>query len=419
MKWKTNLTAALVLGGVVVAGSGLAWWKIREIRIASRQPPHPEMPQAVSVSNARQVSWSPTAKLSGTVIALQSVVLRNEVAGTIREVRFDSGSLVEAGEVLVTLDTTTEQADQAVAQAAHRVAEAGIRTAEADLSWARSNYDRMIQASEARVAAVADLDRSRSELMGAQARLERAMAQLEQAQANILQVSTLIDKKTIRAPFKAWVGLRSVHPGQYLPEGANIVALQSDSPRIFLDFAVPQEQAFRVVPGLTVMAKAPVLGESPVAITVVALDAVADATTRTIRVRSVVDNPGRVLRPGMSVEIAAPVGDAVEVLTIPTTAVRRASYGDHVFLVVPGEQADSLVARQRFVRLGASLGNDVVVLEGITPGDLVATAGSFKLRDGALVMPAEDVPFASGTPAAADPAPASAKAPPSAADRGS
>lgn len=414
MKWKTILTAALVLGGVVVAGGGLAWWKYREIRLASMQPPPPEMPLAVSVASAARVSWKPTAKLSGTVIALQSVVLRNEVAGTIRDVGFDSGSLVETGTVLVTLDAATEEADLAVAEAARRVAEAGIRTAEADLSWAKSNYDRMSQASEARVAAVADLDRARSELLAAQARLERARAELEKAHASVLQVSTLINKKTIRAPFKAWVGLRGVHPGQYLPEGASIVSLQSDSGQIYLDFAVPQEHAFRVAPGLTVMAEAPVLGNSPVPITVVALDAVADATTRTIRVRSVVDNPGRILRPGMSIEIAAPVGDPTEVLTIPRTAVRRASYGDHVFLVVPGTHPDTLVATQRFVRLGPSMGGDVVVLEGIAPGDLVATAGSFKLREGALVMPAGDVPPATGASA-----PATANAPPPAADRGS
>ncbi|GMV26556.1 MAG: MexH family multidrug efflux RND transporter periplasmic adaptor subunit [Phycisphaerae bacterium] len=398
MKKQTIVAAVLVLGGVFAVGGSLAWWKYREIEKARNQPPMPEPPESVQVVEAQTVTWQPTARLSGTVVALQSVVLKNEVAGTVREVRFESGQRVKQGDILVTLDDSTEQADLAAAEATRRVAEASIVAAKADLAWSEANYNRMLQASEARVAPIADVDRARSELEGNRGRLARAEADLEQAQAQVLQVKTLIDKKTIRAPFDALVGLRNIHPGQYLAEGSEIAGLQAVSDRIYLDFALPQDQAFRVKPGDVVMANADVLGPDPVRIEVVALDAVANATTRNIRVRSIVENTGQILRPGMFVDVSVPVGTSGEFVAVPITAVRRASYGDHLFIVMPGEKPGELRARQRFVRLGPSLGQQVIVAEGIKPGERVAAEGSFKLRENSLVMPAGAAPTTATAP---------------------
>ncbi|MCG3124865.1 MAG: Multidrug resistance protein MdtA [Phycisphaerales bacterium] len=406
MKKQTIVAAVLVLGGVFAVGGSLAWWKYREIEKARNQPPMPEPPESVQVVEAQTVTWQPTARLSGTVVALQSVVLKNEVAGTVREVRFESGQRVKQGDILVTLDDSTEQADLAAAEATRRVAEASIVAAKADLAWSEANYNRMLQASEARVAPIADVDRARSELEGNRGRLARAEAELEQAQAQVLQVKTLIDKKTIRAPFDALVGLRNIHPGQYLAEGSEIAGLQAVSDRIYLDFALPQDQAFRVKPGDVVMANADVLGPDPVRIEVVALDAVANATTRNIRVRSIVENTGQILRPGMFVDVSVPVGTSGEFVAVPITAVRRASYGDHLFIVMPGEKSGELRARQRFVRLGPSLGQQVIVAEGIKPGERVAAEGSFKLRENSLIMPAGAAPTTATAPpgATGDPA---------------
>ncbi|MCK6478014.1 MAG: efflux RND transporter periplasmic adaptor subunit [Phycisphaerales bacterium] len=398
MKKQTIVAAVLVLGGVFAVGGSLAWWKYREIEKARNQPPMPEPPESVQVVEAQTVTWQPTARLSGTVVALQSVVLKNEVAGTVREVRFESGQRVKQGDILVTLDDSTEQADLAAAEATRRVAEASIVAAKADLAWSEANYNRMLQASEARVAPIADVDRARSELEGNRGRLARAEAELEQAQAQVLQVKTLIDKKTIRAPFDALVGLRNIHPGQYLAEGSEIAGLQAVSDRIYLDFALPQDQAFRVKPGDVVMANADVLGPNQVRIEVVALDAVANATTRNIRVRSIVENTGQILRPGMFVDVSVPVGTSGEFVAVPITAVRRASYGDHLFIVLPGEKPGELRARQRFVRLGPSLGQQVIVAEGIKPGERVAAEGSFKLRENSLVMPAGAAPTTATAP---------------------
>lgn len=404
MKIKTFFTAVLVLGGLLAVGGGLAWWKYDSIRKAAARPPMPEFPETVEVVEATNITWRPTAQLSGTVIALQSVVVSNEVAGTVKEVLFDSGATVEAGQVLLTLDTTTEDADLAAAQASQRVATAAVRTAEAELSWSQANFNRMSQASVAKVVPVADLDKSRADLDGSLARLDKAKAEVEQAAAHEAQVRTLIAKKTLRAPFKGLLGLRSIHPGQYVKEGTEIVGLQSLSERIYLDFALPQDQAFRVKPGDVVMASCPSLGTEPIRIDVVALDAVADSTTRNVRVRSIVDNVGQKLRPGMFVDVSVPVGDASEYVAIPVTAIRRASYGDHVFVVAAGEKPQEFRAHQRFIKLGSAIGDRVIVAEGLKAGERLASAGSFKLHENSLIIPAGAGATAGGPPGSPSPA---------------
>lgn len=392
MKSRAIVAGVVVLGGLLAIGAGLTYWKYRAIKAAGNQPSFEPM-DTVQVVEARTVKWQPTASLSGTVIALQSVTLSNEVAGTIKEVKFESGSVVEAGQVLVTLDDSTEQADLKAAEASVRVSGGQIHVIEANIRLAEANVKRMTEATEARAMSAADLDQSKATLDAARANLERTQAEVDQAKARVDQTKSQIAKKTLRAPFKATTGLRNIHPGQYLAEGASIVGLQSIADQIYLDFALPQEQAGRARKGLVVMAEAPMLGKEPLRIEVVALDAVADPSTRNVRIRAVVPNKEGKLRPGMFIDIQVPVEEPRDFIVVPTTAIRRASFGDHVFMIVPDEKdKQKMRARQRLVKLGPSIGSDVTVLEGLKEGEQLAAVGSFKLHEGGLVMKGEASP---------------------------
>lgn len=378
----------LIVGLVGVAGS-LTLWKYRSIHNAAAATPAFEPFETVQVVQAKLTPWRQTAELSGTVVAKQSVTIRNELAGTVKEVLFDSGKIVDEGQVILTMDTTTEQADLRALEATVEVMDADISAAEATKRLAEANLRRLSQAIEVRAGAVSEteMDQARSTLDAASAKLESSRAQREQARAHVDQMKATIAKKTIRAPFRAVAGLRNVHQGQYLAEGTSIVGLQSVSDDIYLDFALPQEQAYRAKPGMVVMADAPMLGTQPLRIEVVALDAVADPTTRNVRVRAVVPNKEQRLVPGMFVDITVPVGEEQDYITVPSTAVRRASFGDHVFLVTPDQKDPSkLRAHQQFVKIGPMVGDDIIVLDGLKAGDEVAANGSFKLREGVLVM---------------------------------
>jgi membrane fusion protein (multidrug efflux system) len=344
-----------------------------------------EPSEAVEIIEARRATWLQTADLVGTVVATRSVMVSNELAGVVTSVGFDSGSVLEAGQVVLTQDDTTDKADLDAARASVRVAEANQQHAESRIRLADRELERLTSAAAGSAATQRELDRARSELEVAQADKARWAAEIDQARALVAQVETRLAKRTIRAPFRARAGMRTVHEGQYLIEGAEVVALQELSETIYLDFAIPQEYAPRVTPGTAVMATGELLGPDPVRIEVVAADATVNYSTRNLRVRGVVANPRGTLVPGMSVQIRVPVDEPRDVVVVPGPAVRRAAYGSSVFVVAPDEKGE-LRARQRFVTLGRSLGEDVIVEKGLEAGERVAGAGSFKLRDGAKVM---------------------------------
>lgn len=389
MKRSSIIAAAAIFLGIGIIGGGLALYKVKSIQHAAAAGGGFEPAEAVQVVPVSEVSWQPMADLVGTVLSLRSVRVSNELAGVIREVKFDSGAIVEPGQVLVLLDDATDRADLAAAQSAVRVAEANINVVDARLKLAESEVVRMDTAAKANAVAAMEVDRTTSERDRIKADRIRLLAEVDQARAAVDQVQTRLNKKVIKAPFRGRTGIKTVHDGQYLAEGTPIVMLEEVADRIFLDFAVPQEYLVRVKPGMKVMATGALLGPEPVMIEVVAVDATVNNETRNIRVRCVVDNTEQRLRPGMFVQVRVPTEEPRPYVVIPSTAVRRTSFADQVFVVAAGEAPDKLRAKQRFVKLGASVGDDVIVLEGLKPGEQIAATGSFKLRDGALVMKAE------------------------------
>ncbi|CAN5723540.1 efflux RND transporter periplasmic adaptor subunit [soil metagenome] len=421
------------LGAVV---SGLYLIKAAQIRNAP--PPMAMPPQAVEVVKAEQIMWNPTADLVGTVFSLRSVRVSNELAGRVTGVKFESGQIVEPGSTLLTFDDSTDEADLEAARASVRVAEANARVVDTKVALAKTELGRL-ESGGARAVSAMDLDRSRSEVQTQEAEHDRLLAEIDQAKARVAQVESRIAKFTITAPFRARAGIRTIHEGQYLREGTEVVMLEEVADKTFLDFAIPQEYLSRVKIGTVVMGQSAAISDQPIRLEVSAIDATVNNDTRNVRVRATVDNSAGLLRPGMFVQIRVPVSDPQPFTVVPSTAVRRSSYAEQVFLVdnVPpplpewqkemnakaaaaalgapaapahGSAAHGgppmpppMFAHQRFVKLGASIGNKVIILEGLKPGDAVAATGAFKLSDGALVMavtPGGGMPGPSGAPAA-------------------
>lgn len=405
MKKSAVISSILILCTLVAVGAGLAFVKYRSFQSSAGQGGM-EPPMAVQVIQATTAQWVPKSKLVGSVFARRSITLSNEVSGTVKEVLFDSGDIVEQGQVLLKMDTSTEEADLLAAEASVRVAQAQIKVAEAEVTaveasmkFSEAEMRRMKQAVEARAAAEttleraqADFERFKAQVIQAQSNVESAVSQLEQAKARIVQLKTALAKKILLAPFKARVSIRSVHEGQYVGEGTTIADLQGIDDTTYLDFAIPQDQVWRVTPGMQVEARSEVFAGGASLITVQAIDSSVDRSTRNVRVRAVVDNKDGRLKPGTYIDVEVPIGAPESHIKIPLTAVRRASYGDHVFIISPGEKPEELRAKQRFITAGAVVGNEVFVLSGIENGEKIAADGSFKLRDGALVMIGQDPP---------------------------
>jgi membrane fusion protein (multidrug efflux system) len=427
-KHKPIIAGVLLIVVLLVAAGGIYFYKSR--KDAANVKPGMAPMFAVEVVPAEKISWFETARLVGTVVAKRSIIAANEVAGVVKEVSFASGDEVKEGQVLITLDTATEQADlaalnaaKAVAQRAVEVAQADITVAQSNLDLAKSNQQRYTNASNTVSAAEidrvnADLRKANADIERARAAMGRAQAEVDQATARVAQIQTTIDKKTIRAPFFARASMRTVHPGQYLAEGTNIVALTEITDDIYLDFAIPQEYVSRVVPGATVVAQSDVLGPD-LKITVLSMDATVNPNTRNIRVRSTIPDPQHRLKQGMFIDVVVPIERPKDYAAIPTTAVRRAAFGDHVYVIVPGDPAKNMpgmpplnVAKMRMVELGPDIGGKVLIIKGLEAGEEIAAGGSFKLFPDATVIRAQPgQPTGPVNPADPSGAPPAAEAP--------
>ncbi|MFN0011747.1 MAG: efflux RND transporter periplasmic adaptor subunit [Phycisphaerales bacterium] len=389
--------------GVVAGGLTL---RKRAMIAAAAAVPSLEPPMSVEIATVGTAHWQPTTELVGTVIALKSVSVRNEVEGVVKRVGFESASIVEPGQVLVELNDETERAELQTAQAAVRVAEAEVAVAHTRERLAETELARQESAAASKAVSDMQLDRSRAEAEQMRAERQRSVAAVDEARARVVSAEARLEKLVIRAPFRGRVGLRNVHVGQFLTQQMGddsdpIAMLMDVSDVIYVDFAVPQEMVGRAQVGMVVQGMMEGRAE-PVRLEVAAVDATADAATRNVRVRAVVDNRDGLLRQGMFVKVRVPVEVAREYVVVPVEAVRRASYADQVFVVTevagPGEGAEKqLRAQQRFVKLGPVAGAHIIVIDGVKPGEKIAASGSFKLRDGALVMAAP--------PAAPAPAP--------------
>ena len=351
---RDGIRSVVLVATVLLTGVALAAWKSAAARAANAAAARqPEPIESVNSAVAKEREYRPTTTSVGTVLALESITLRNELAGTVRRVALVPGQVVEAGTVLVALDVSVEQADL------------DAQTAQADLAATTlARLERLLQ-----VQAV-----SQEEVDQARAARDVARAQIERTRA-------VIEKKTIRAPFRARVGLTDVHPGQYLNEGTELTTLQGVDAAANVDFTVSQAVAAGLRPGQTVAVFA---GDDAQATTakIAAVDARVDPTTRNALVRARIS--GHAPAPGASVRVEVPVGPPTAAVAIPVSALRKGPGGDHVFLIVP-DSTGKARAHVQPVRSGPVLDDEVVILSGVTPGQRVATSGSFKLREAVLV----------------------------------
>jgi membrane fusion protein (multidrug efflux system) len=360
MKRRSLIGSVLLLLAVVGVGAGLAAWKNADLR-AEREASaaQPEPMESVTVALATPREHVRTTTSIGTVWALRSVTLKNELAGTVREVALVPGAIVEAGTLLVGLDVSVEEAE--------------LAAQEAQAALAETLLGRMQRAHEKSGASEADVD--------------RAKAERDVAKAQVARTRAIIERKTIRAPFRARVGLSDVHEGQYLNEGTTLTTLQGIDEAVHVDFSVSQDVAAFLHEGVGVEVEASG-SEARFPAKIVALDARVDPSTRNAMVRARLDDPAAALTPGAAVRVRVPVGEARAAITVPVSALRKGPAGDHVF-VIASDGNGKTRAELRMVHSGAMLGDEVVIESGLAAGEQVAASGSFKLREGVLVAIAD------------------------------
>lgn len=340
---------------VLVIGFGLAAWKydaIQEGQAASAKQPEPM--ETVTVAVAKEIEHRQSTTSIGTVLALRSITLKNEIAGTVREVHLTPGQVVEGGTVLVALDVSVEEAE--------------LKAQEAQAALAKTVLDRRKNLNQ--------------EMATTQEEVDRARADLDVARAQITRTKAIIARKTIRAPFRALVGIADVHPGQYLNEGTLLTTLQGIDDAAHVDFTVAQQVAADLRAGELVEVSAGT--SAPVTAKIVALDSRIDPATRNAVVRARIEGTVHMPSPGSSVRVRVPVGTPRKAVAVPVSALRKGPQGDQVFVITQDKDGRARAHVQQ-VESGAMFGDEIVIHAGLTAGEQVAASGSFKLREAALV----------------------------------
>ena len=312
-------------------------------------------PQIVTADTARKATWPNRVRATGTLVAVQGVTVSAELGGKIVEIAFESGKKAKAGDLLVRIDVSAEEAQ--------------LRSAEAAAKLARINLKRNRNLRKNKTVS--------------QSALDSAEANFKQATAQVDNMRAAIAKKTLRAPFSGHMGIRQVNLGQIVDSGAPVVTLQALDP-IYVDFSLPQQRFSVLVPGTGVnVTSDAALGEVFKG-KIIAVNSEVDKVTRSVRVRATLDNKKELLRPGMFANVEVVLPTQQKVLSIPATAVLYAPYGDTVFVIDEVEDKTSgkkqLVLRQQIIRLGKTQGDFVAVTDGLKEGESIVTSGVFKLR---------------------------------------
>lgn len=371
-----------IIVGVLVAAAvagGVAYHASTQARMAAAPPPA----TPVKIARAAVFDIPHVVEVVGTVDSLKDTLIRPQVEGVLTAVNFNEGDLVQAGDLLATIDDRPYRAALAAAQAQLARDRAMLAVAERELSRAqtllRQNVS-SVQTVEQRSAEVEQL---------------RATIALDEANVESAEVNLSFTK--IYSPTTGRASLREVDPGNLVrPADANGIASIVQMDPVSVVFSVPQQ----LLAELKDHARSS--NGSGVAIIdrnsgrriqgrLAAFDNRIGDGTGTARVRAVFDNKDERLAPGAFVSLELQTSVSAQAVVVPKVAVRLGLDGSFVFRIRDG------VAERVAVNVGYNDDDIVVVNEGIQPGDAVVTDGYSRLRPSARAEVVEEAPVENPT----------------------
>jgi len=304
------------------------------------------------------------ASAVGTLRADESVVIRPEIAGRIREFRFEEGQAVKKGALLAALDASEVRAQLASAQAQARLDAQRLERAE---------------------------DLHQKKFISQQA-LDEARSNRARSQASQQEIEARLAKTEIRAPFAGVAGLRQVSQGAYVAAGTDIARLEKID-QLKLDFRLPELYLAKLKSAQPLKVQVDAYPEQTFAGAIYALEPAVDEATRTVLVRARIANSDLKLRPGMFGRVQLQLAVRENAVWVPEQAIVPRGQDAFVFRVANGK------AELVKVQTGSRRVGEVEIRSGVSAGDLVVTEGTQRIGPGSAVNVVGDAP----KPAAAAP----------------
>ena len=309
----------------------------------------------VVVSTLREEIFEDSMEALGTLQANESVVITPNVSDHLIALHFDDGQQVEAGQLLVELTVSEEQA--------LLLESIALRDDQ------RMRYEQ--------------IDELYKKGMSSEGELSNRKALLSAAQARVIRLEAQIADHRIEAPFAGTLGLRRVSEGAFVDPHTVITTLD-DLAVMKLDFTIPETYLAALQVGMVIQAQSDAYPDDLFEGTLKTIDTQVDPRTRAVTMRALLPNPDRKLRPGMLMKLRV-VRSRALALVLPEEALIPSDRKQRVFLV----DADD-IARLRVVTVGRRRFGAVEVLDGLEAGDRVVVEGTVRVRPDSKVRIVEN-----------------------------
>lgn len=366
--------AAVAIVGIALAGAAAWWLQSRPLAPTtitgansgdvkpSGSAPGASRVVGVEVAKVAVQALRDDAQAVGSLRARHSVMLRPELVGRITALNFKDGGPVRKGQILVQFDDQLQLAERQQMQA--------------QLAIAQANFKRTQELVAANFMAQQTLDTSAANVQVAQAQLTLAQARL--------------NRLAVRAPFDGTAGIRLVNVGDYVKDGADLVALE-DTRQMLVDYRLPERYGSLVKPGQSVELTLDALPGRSFKAAVEAIDPLLDANGRSVGVRALLTAPERaLLRSGMFARVTTVFSVNEAALVVPEEAIVPQGNRQFVIKLVAPEAAAKLpddvklVSQRQEVKLGVRRAGKVEVVTGLALDETVVVAGQQRLQKDGL-----------------------------------
>lgn len=346
-----NRASALAAAALLVAGCG---------GDATADGPEAQAPDQDGFARVINVEVSPVSatpfteriRLTGTVEANRDVVLAAEESGRIEEILVEKGSRLRAGQPILRIDGA--------------VLSAQVEQARSRMLLAQELWQRRKRLWE-------------EDGVGTEQAYLEAKYSAEEAVANLEMLKERLERTTVRAPFAGVLDERRVELGEMVSPGTPVARMVDLDP-VKITAGVPERYAPDVEAGDSVSVSFDVLGDRTFDGAIGYVAATVNPRNRTVGVEFVLPNPDRAIKPQMVADISVVRRTLSDALVVPQESLVRTEEGFRAFVVEEGDGGPVAVARD--VRVGPAQENQVVVEEGLSPGESLIVVGQHQVAGG-------------------------------------
>jgi membrane fusion protein (multidrug efflux system) len=304
----------------------------------------------VKIQTAEISEFRDTIEALGTAMANETVRITAQTQDVVEKIYFESGDLVEQGQLLAELNARKEVAR--------------VQQLKFSLDEAKRQLERVSELRRGNAASQQQFDEQQVRVNGLQADLEVAEATLREMK--------------IHAPFSGRVGIREISAGSLVSPGDVFTTLDDIKP-IKVDFSVPERYFASIAVDQEVITRSRAYPGEQFVGRISSIDSRVDPVTRSVKVRAKIDNDDERLRPGMLLQITL-LRSIDEALLLPEKALIPIQNRQYVYVLTPDNRA-----RQKEVTIGRRKPGIVEITDGLKPGEKVIIEGIVRLRDGVPV----------------------------------